>query len=149
MSKVKNTGKASEGIFEDYWEAQGKSAFLFRFKDKSDIVGLNLKLGNSRKLIAVPANPADYMLTVRGVTGYAEVKSTHDPTAFRKSLMKPYQLGSARRQVAAGGNYWVYVHRVDYDTWYRIPAAFMLDKFERASSIPWFDLKVYQDSEIH
>jgi penicillin-binding protein-related factor A (putative recombinase) len=82
-------------------------------------------------------------------TGYAEVKSTTDAKAFKKSCVKPHQIGFARRQSAACGAYWFFIHRLTTNTWYWVPANFLLTRFDKSSSIPWGELEVYKWSAIN
>jgi penicillin-binding protein-related factor A (putative recombinase) len=127
-----NTGKPSEATFEAFWESLGKAAFCKRVTDSAEIQGRNRHL---KARVTVPKQGSDYIVTLNGRMFYAEVKSTSDPKAFRRSLITDVQLGTARRQCAAKGEYFFFVHRLPTDTWYMVPAPLILNS--EKGSLSW------------
>ena len=130
----RNTGALAEEEFESFWQAQGKSAHLVRFRDNKDMRGLN----HGRALNAFK-QPSDYLLTCQGQTLFAEVKSTDNPAGFRLAQIAPHQLGSAQRVVAAGGRYDFFIR--SKDRWFRVPAQVVLAATAR--TLRWADLEPY------
>jgi penicillin-binding protein-related factor A (putative recombinase) len=135
---AKNTGKSAEGEFEDFLKKLGKHAYFYRFKDASDLKGLTGKIGHIDK------QPSDYIVVVRGLTAFSEVKSTGNDTSFPFSLLKAGQNAHALRILAAGGSYLVYVKRMTTGEWFRIPYEVIRQTRETGkASIPWRDLGGY------
>ena len=137
---AKNTGKPSEKIFETAITRLGKQAWYLRLVDASEIVGRTKVISSS-----VRAQPCDYILVIRGHTEFAEVKSSVDSRAFRFSLLRTGQTAQAQMIVSAGGDYMIYVHALDTDTWYRFPYG-VVDHYKHAghSSIPWPELESFK-----
>lgn len=136
---AKNTGKKSEKIFEERLDRYGKDCVYFRLVDASEITGRTGKVAVSAR-----AQPSDYIVTYKGKTAYAEVKSTQNPTSFPFSLLKKTQTAAATMVVAAGGDYYVFAHNLLTDQWYRFP--YSLVQRTQASgkqSIPWGELETY------
>lgn len=133
---AKNTGKSSESFFEGIWRALGKRAFCYRIADAAEVRGRTGNIGTTR------ATPSDYIVTSEGQTFYAEVKSTQNPTSFPFSLLKKGQQAAGPQVIAAGGSYFVFVHNLTTDTWYRVPyAVIMAVKDIGRASIPWSELE--------
>ena len=133
-----NTGKHAEAEFERYWAGHGKAAFLHRMTDASEVRGLN-----KGRPTAMRKQPADYILTAHGLTGFAEVKSTGGDR-FDFSLIKPFQFGCATRTIQAGGRYDIFVRRLHPTNpgWFKVP-------FETIAGWPrksmtWADLEIYR-----
>lgn len=115
-----NTGTPSEQKFEDLMLAKyGKETFVYRIDDAKTAYGLN-----GRAVLTHP-RPADFVVTTGGVMFYAEVKSISHKTSGNFKL-RPGQRAAATRQVAAGGLYFVFLHRLDQDIWYKISAEYFL-----------------------
>ncbi len=135
---MKNTGKPSEKIFEQRLALLGKRAYFYRIKDAATIKGLTGKVGN------VGASPSDYFIVLDGKTSFAEVKSTQEKTSFPFSLLKKGQVAHGIQINNAGGNYYVYIHNLNSDKWYRVP--FGLIEASRnlgKSSLTWESLQTY------
>ena len=134
----RNTGAFAEEEFESFWQAQGKSAHLVRFRDNKDMRGLN----HGRALNAFK-QPSDYLLACQGQTLFAEVKSTDNPAGFRLAQIAPHQLGSAERVVAAGGRYDFFIRRIHPTAgrWFCVPAHVVLS--HSARTLRWADLEPY------
>ena len=134
---MRNTGKGSEAYFERYWAEMGKEAHLHRLLDLAHVRGLNPQVK-----LNFPAQPADYILTYGGYTIYCEVKSCSDKTAFPFKQIGKSQWAAATRVDAAGGLYVFYVHRVETDEWFTLPADVVLQAEKRGkASLPWNTIK--------
>lgn len=130
-------GKASERMFEDIFKKLGKRAFVYRFPDKAEVRGRT-----QNGAVWMRKQPSDYLVTENGVTYYAEVKSSQQKTSFPFSKIQPYQKGSARRQVAAGGLYFFFLHNLTTGDWYKVPAEVILNSDK--SSVRWADVDSYK-----
>ncbi|RWM90038.1 MAG: hypothetical protein EOR84_22780 [Mesorhizobium sp.] len=129
---AKNTGKPSEQEFESIWNKLGKSAWVWRVVDAAEVRGRTGKIGFTRSA------PSDYIVAHNGVH-FAEVKSTQDDTAFRFSLLRKIPSAMAIMILAAGGDYFVYIHRLPTNEWFRVPYAMIRDTEKR--SLTWQELK--------
>jgi len=135
----RNTGKSTEAEFEAIWAKLGKHAWCFRLADKAEIFGRNGRHGNVRP------QPSDYIVVHDGQTEFAEVKSTHDPRAFRFSLLSPKQAAMAARVYLAGGLYSVYIQVLPAGIWYRLSYRVIEQyRMARKASIPWADMEVFK-----
>lgn len=119
MKKTKNDGKKSESIFQDRIATLGKKAFLHRITDTREV-------SRGKQMIQVKATPADWLLVWPQGMGFAEVKSTQQPTTFSFSCLTTGQNVAMHRTVAAKGNYWVFVHHLLTNTWYQLPGDFIV-----------------------
>lgn len=138
---MRNTGQESQERFEAYWNSLGKAAFLERRIDLAHVRGLNPGIRGIR----FPAQPSDYILTFGSLTYYCEVKSCSNKTSFPFSQIEKGQWAAMMRVTAAGGEYLFYLHKLETDDWYRVPAKLILaaDK-EGKASIRWDQLKGYE-----
>lgn len=139
----RNDGSYSEKEFERIMEQRMKDApkrlFVHRMTDTKSI-----KQIAGQKSFAKAA-PSDYLVTLDGVMFYAEVKSTSEATSFKFSCFTPSQNLAMVKQVAAGGEYNVYVHHLPTDTWYEIPAYnIVVWKQNGFKSIKWDELEVFK-----
>lgn len=116
----KNTGKPTEALFESSINALGKQGYFYRIKDAAAIKGLTGSVG-----AGVDATPSDYICAVRGKTFFAEVKSTQHDTLFEFKLLKKGQNAHGAQIVAAGGAYWVFIHRMSTGDWYCVSMAWI------------------------
>jgi len=132
----KNTGTPSERIFvatlEKYWR---KKVFIFRLADAAAAFGRTGRLGLKDK------QPSDYIITENGEMYYAEMKSSTDKSRFALKNISSGQIGAAKRQIAAGGKYYFYLHQLSDDRWFKVPAQVLLDT--NKSSIRWDELGSY------
>lgn len=134
----KNTGKPSEEIFEKSYDSLGKRAYYCRLVDAAEVKGRTGRMGHVRP------QPSDYILVVDGKTSFAEVKSTHNETSFPFSLLRTKQSAAARMILGAGGSYFVYLHDINRDRWFRVPYdVIQITKDHGKASIPWADLKEF------
>jgi penicillin-binding protein-related factor A (putative recombinase) len=141
---ARNSGKLSEAHFEARFAKMGKRASVFRLVDASDIFGRS----KNKEYLAVPSQPADYLVVCNGATFFAEVKSTQDKTAFRFSMIGQGQWIAAVKSLAAGGDYLFFVHNLLTNQWYRIPASYVkLTKDAGMNSLPWSELKPFMWSD--
>jgi penicillin-binding protein-related factor A (putative recombinase) len=121
LHSMKNTGKAAQKEFEAYVATKGKSAYLVRFDDASDIRGKTGVAGYAKK------QPADYLIMADGLTALLEVKSTENPTRFPFSMLEEGQMLALRKTEAAGGNYFIFIKSIALNIWHFL---------DRARSIP-------------
>lgn len=137
---MRNTGKPSEALFEASITALGKHGYFYRITDAADVRGITGRVGTG-----MHATPSDYIISVRGVVEFAEVKSTNDLTKFPFSLLKKGQRSHGKQIVASGGLYRVYIHRLKMDTWYRIPLR-SIQAVQQAGpqSIPWEQMEQFK-----
>lgn len=129
----KNTGTPSQSAFEAVWKRLGSRAFCYRIADAAEVKGRTGKIGKTRP------TPSDFIVTFNGVTEYAEVKSTHNPTSFPFSNLEVGQKSAAVQILAAGGEYNVYVHRLPESIWYKIP--YLLIRDSEKKSLAWTQLE--------
>ena len=129
----KNSGKSSEQDFEDILcVAHGKRVHIHRITDTAEVRGMNRGRGRTKK------QPSDYIVTEDGATYYAEVKSSHEKTSFPLKNIDPFQKGSARQVLAAGGKYFFFIHNLNNNQWFRVPAETVLNAERR--SLRWDSL---------
>lgn len=135
---IKNTGASSEEDFELFLKrAHGKNVFIHRVTDSKEVRGRS-----GSKTAFTKAQPSDYIITEKGVMYYAEVKSSNNKTSFPFSQITTVQWGSAKRQVIAGGIYIYYLHDMNTNMWYKVPAQVLLNHNKR--SIKWKELEEYK-----
>ena len=136
---ARNTGKPSEAFFEEVLTRLGKRAYFHRIADAAEVRGRTGRIGFTR-----PA-PSDYIVTIDGKTSYSEVKSSTDLKAFRFSLLRSTQSAAAVQVIGAGGEYYVYIHSLSYDRWYRIPyQVIQAVKADGKGSISWLQLEPFE-----
>jgi penicillin-binding protein-related factor A (putative recombinase) len=136
---AKNTGKPSEKMFEEHLNSFGKRCYWYRFVDAAEVKGRTGAIGSIR-----PA-PSDYLVVLDGETEFSEVKSTQNTTSFPFSILRRTQSATAGMAIAAGGEYWIYLHDLTRNQWYRIPYTF-IEAWRTAtgrSSAPWNNLKEF------
>ena len=90
---MQNTGKPSEDIFEENMKALG--AHVYRFEDHADV-----NKSRVRKRI-VSSKPSDYLVTEKGLTAYAEVKSIAESSRFDFSRIEKRQWREATKVTKA------------------------------------------------
>jgi penicillin-binding protein-related factor A (putative recombinase) len=133
---VKNTGKPSEKLFTEALQRLGKKAYYHRFVDAAEIKGKTGKVAT-----AATAQPSDYIVIIDSHLHFAEVKSTTNKTSFPFSMLNQNQSNEAKKVLAAGGSYWIYVHSLEQKQWYRFPYSLVTAVKEAGkSSIKWQDL---------
>lgn len=111
----KNSGKGSEAIFVKSVEESG--GYVHRLRDASDLSGLN-----KRRVAAFPV-PADFLVVRReGYYELAEVKSTLHATGFPFNNLRPAQRVAAKVASIMGAPYNFYIHQLERDEWYLMPA---------------------------
>lgn len=138
---MKNTGKPSEALFEASITALGKRGYWYRIKDAAAIRGLTGRVG-----VGMDATPSDYMCVVWGMTFFAEVKSTQHETLFEFGLLKAGQNAHGKRIVAAGGEYWIFIHRLATGDWYKVPM-WVVQDFEAGTgrrSMAWNEMERFK-----
>ena len=137
---AKNTGKRSQDRFEEIFGKLGKRAYLFRLPDTAEVRG---RAGKGW----VRDQPSDYIVTEDGDMYYAEVKSTQNRTSFSVTALEKGQRSAAKRQTIAGGKYFVFIHRLLTDDWYKVPAEILFNA--NKSSMKWRELEPYKWQLAH
>lgn len=107
--------KISQDLFEKQGLALGKSCFIHRFFDNSDL----MNRGN-RGHASLPRSPSDYLVTMKGMTFYAEVKGT-EKYQLPLSRIEPAQWGAMQKVSYAHGRYFVFVYQIIEKKWEVIP----------------------------
>lgn len=132
---MKNNGSKSEDLFEKILnEGFGKLVFIERLPDTKSIKGL-LRSG------FVQGRPSDYLVTLAGSMFYAEVKSCSDPVSFSFSNFRKDQWRAMKKQRAAGGKYYCFIHNLLTNEWYVVEGARILDTEEQGTkSLKWKDM---------
>ena len=133
---MRNDGTESEKIFKDKMKAFGKSVFLYRIPDTKEATR-----GGKRKTNIMRSTPSDFIITWNSVMAYAEVKSTSNPTLFSFSNFRKDQLAAMRMQIAAGGNYWIFIHCLDQNKWYWIYGQDVIKRIDKnIKSMKWSEM---------
>ena len=128
----KNSGKSSERIFVE--TVEGSGGYVHRLRDASDLTGLN-----KRRVAAFPV-PADFLVVRReGYYELAEVKSTVHATGFPFGNLRPAQRAAAKVATIMGAPYNFYIHQVERDEWYLMPAKQFIEC--QAKSIKFSELQ--------
>lgn len=129
----------AEAEFEA-WFSGTKLSFAYRFEDARAVMGA-LK---SQKVI-VQGRPSDFLVTDSGVTFFAEVKSSENPTSFPLSNIKKPQWNACRRTVAAKGLYFFYIRKEPELVWFKVPGAFFLSlQDDDIKSVKWEHFESYR-----
>lgn len=131
-----NTGKNSEELFEELLKRKyGKKVFIHRVTDTSEV------RGRSGAGFTKP-QPSDYIVTEDGEMYYAEVKSSNGKVSFPFGDITTTQIGTAKRQRLAGGNYYFFIHSLVFDKWFKVPGDVILD--HQRKSLKWKEMEKYQ-----
>lgn len=115
-----SSGKSSEAEFEEICSRFGKAVNVFRFTDTFDVRRLT-------KTAMKSAQPADFLVTARGVTFFAEIKET-SKDRFSLAMFTPKQIATATQVAAAGGLYYAFVRELATNKWFKIPLIDLLDQ---------------------
>lgn len=135
---MKNAGTNSEETFElNLKRMYGKRVFIYRVTDSKEVRGLS-----KSKTAFTKAQPSDYIITEDGRMYYAEVKSSQNKTSFPFGNISKIQWVSSKRQAMAQGNYFFFLHNLNTNLWYKVPAQILHDYKTR--SIKWINLKNYE-----
>ena len=129
--------KLCEKIVFDYYN-RNKTTVCTRFIDSADLNRESYKRGAKFTATGI-SQPSDLIITERGRTFYAEVKSTSNPKGITQSLIKR-QAGSRKRILAACGDYVYFIYRVPTKDWYMIDGG-VLD--EAKGTTTWQEVEHY------
>jgi len=133
---MRNDGSSSEEFFKAKMESIfGKKVFIEKFTDTKAVKGVN-------KTGFVKSSPADFVVTALGKMFWAEVKSCSDKVSFPISQLTASQVRAIVRQEAAGGQYWVFIHNMNTDKWYKVAGSELLALDKK--SIKWTEMKELQ-----
>ena len=130
MAKKKNNGLESEDLFAEMIEKRyGKKQFAYKVVDTK----------SAGKI--VKSAPADWVLTADGHMSWAEVKSCSHETSFPFKNFTHAQMRGMIRQAAAGGQYKIFIHRIQTNEWFQIGTYEVLSRIEEGrKSITWKEL---------
>lgn len=129
----------AEAEFES-WFSGTKLAYAYKFEDARAVMGAL----QSRKVI-VQGRPSDYLVTDRGVTFFAEVKSSENPTSFALAGIQKAQWNAARQVSAANGLYFFYIRKEPEQIWFKVSAVFFISLADAGiKSIKWEFLNQYR-----
>ena len=131
--KSVTAGNKAQDAFKDLMKR--KKAFVHRLPDPSDVAMI------AGRRVKLPAQPADFVVCLKGKMLYAEIKSSANNTLFPLSAIRESQRAAAKETVAQKCIYLFYIYSAYNDLWYEVPAKFVLDLITKGSkSIPWKDL---------
>lgn len=128
--------KKAEHDFEDFFLDAGKDVYVHRLPDTAVAKATGGKGG------FIAAQPADYVVTLKGETFYAEVKSTIDEKTFHFSNIRKQQMAASRRIIRAGGKYLFFIKSLEWDRWYCLCASVLHN--HPTKSMTWEQLKAYE-----
>ena len=132
-----NTGKESEAIFSDFLEKLG--SHVERFEDYADV---NLGRQKTRKIVST--KPSDFIVTLRGITAFTEVKSMSKGTRFDFSRIERHQWRTAIKVTRAQGLYFFFLHFLESNPWYQVPAKTIIEASKK--SLQEAEIKAYECS---
>jgi penicillin-binding protein-related factor A (putative recombinase) len=115
--------KEAETAFRSSWE-RNPAADLYRFEDMADI-----KFGKQQATRIVARKPSDYIVTYRGQTFYAEVKSVEKDPRFSFDKVQSGQWQRAVGVTAAGGRYLFFIYFGGVNQWFKVPASRLLELY--------------------
>lgn len=140
---MRNTGKPSENRFENALrKLYGVRVFIQEFYDAAYLHGLN------RKPVMAPEQPADRLVVLDGKTFFAEIKSVSKGQSFPFGMIKSNQIGAGVLVSKAGGDYFFFVHDLQTDTFYKVPAALVKTTQDSGKkSLKWSEMEVWEDYE--
>ena len=129
--------KIAEKQFEAHWAQYGKRAWVHRFSDTAEAIGIN-----GAGTIAA-AQPSDYLVVHDGLTFLAEVKHSADKTSFSHKGIRPMQFACARKSVPAGGQFLFFIKSKALNKWFCVPASVIINNRETKST-KWSDILQYE-----
>lgn len=127
----------AEKEFEETWEGR-KDCWCYAFEDTREAMGAN----KSRRVFT-KGRPSDYLVTAKGLTFFAEVKSTENDVSFNLNNVEMSQWQAAIRSVAAGGHYFFFIRCEATGRWYQVPAVVLVDQRKVKKSIRWTEIEPY------
>lgn len=128
--------KAAENEFVSFFTGYGKEACVIRLPDTAAAKAV----GGKNSFVA--AQPSDFLLTLKGVTHYAEVKSSSNQVSFSFGGIQKGQWNMSRKIVRAGGSYLFFIKNQVSQQWYLIPAAVLHNHPKK--SIKWKEIETYK-----
>jgi penicillin-binding protein-related factor A (putative recombinase) len=109
---MRNNGKDAEKAFLERMYAT-PGTVIERLWDQADLRGLN-----GGRAVCDFAKPSDFIVTQKGLTFYAEVKSVQSASSFPLKNIEKGQRSAALRQAAVGGTYNFYLFSFDLGRWF-------------------------------
>jgi penicillin-binding protein-related factor A (putative recombinase) len=120
---LRNTGKPSEDAYESWVEEC--HGHVYRFEDAYDA---------KKKGKAASRKPADYLITIGGVSCLTEVKST-TKKSLSFSAIRPEQWRNAVKVTKAAGIYTFVMHFIDENKWFAVPAQLLINSTKQSINI--------------
>lgn len=130
------TWKAAENAFVGFFTDYGKEACVIRLTDTAAAKAV----GGKQAFVA--AQPSDFLLTLKGITHFAEVKSSSSEHSFSFGGIQQGQWNMSRRIVRAGGSYLFFIKHELTQQWYLIPATVFHNHPKK--SIKWKEIEAYK-----
>lgn len=137
---MKNNGTKSEDIFEKKFKDLGKSAWVYRITDTKEAT-------RGKAQLVIKKQPADYIVCCNGKMFFAEVKSCSHLTSFPFSAIRQGQMNAMAKTIAAGTDYFIYIHNLNTNTWYKVNAHVIEAVKEEKQSMKWSELEHYKLTE--
>jgi penicillin-binding protein-related factor A (putative recombinase) len=128
--------KKTEIAFANHWRVYGKRAWVHRFSDTAQAIGMN-----GKDTIA-PSQPSDFLVTLEGQTFFAEVKHSTEPVSFSHSKIRKQQMNCARMCVPAGGAYFFFIYAAALKKWFCVPAHVITTSATKSTK--WADITQYE-----
>jgi hypothetical protein len=140
---ARNWKQAEDDFVAAFETRGGKQVYIERLLDAAEIFGRTARFNISgRGSMSDRPQPADYIVVAYGKMFYAEVKTSKNANSFPLSNISVDQINSARRTIAAGGDYQFFLKSEVLDQWYRVPALVVLKA--TAKSLKWLELSPYK-----
>ena len=134
MAKRGSDGSNCQGLFEATVKKMGAEARVARVLDAKAV-------GTTR----TGKRPSDYFFSYKQFGAYIECKETSD-IKFRFNLIKPHQLGLAKRCTLGGIHYIFPVLRMQTGELFLVHSAYLLHHIDkvRRSHATWEELEAFQ-----
>lgn len=130
----------AEEDFANHWKGWGKEAYVYHFQDTREAMG---SLGSRR--VFTQSRPSDFLVTFKGQTFFAEVKSSSDKCSFSLANIQPIQKACCKQVHAARGEYYFFIKSEVWLKWYRVPGGVIVGLMAiEQKSVRWEDLKQFE-----
>ena len=139
----------TEAAFDERLRAAfGKHVHIHAFTDAAKVRGFmkGVSGGTVVKGTSLP-QPADRLVTVKGVTFYCDVKHCEDPVSFSFSGIQPAQWSAGKQVTIAGGRYCFAIYAKARDEWFLVP--YQIINTHARKSIRWDELANFKWSQPH
>lgn len=142
---IKNWQDA-EKYFESEINSLGKIAFIHQITDTKAVN--NFGSNNTFEVKSIVKDvPSDFIITVKGVMFYAEVKYCSSGTSFPFSNFTKGEWRAMKRQLAAGGRYYTFIYSRVHKKWYVLKAQQVLNTDKK--SLKWEEIQEWNLKGIY